>query len=305
MAPVTAARVDIHPHTVQRQFDARAPRHAAHDALVREVSTRMVERLSYLRHPVQRLLDLGCGSGDSRAALQSQFPQAQWLGVDLSPARLHADGAKSSWSQRLRGLLARGKSTALRVCANADALPFADGSLDMVFCNLMLHWHPAPHAVVAEIARVLRSGGLLFFSSYGPDTLLQLRQACAQALPAALPMPYVDMHDYGDMLVAAGFEAPVMEVENLDLRYPSASALLAEVRALGGNPRADRAQGLPGGRQARALHAALAAQTGADGRIGLRFEIVVGHGWKAAPRPPAGMGTIALPAPYRRQAGRG
>jgi len=112
-------------------------------------------------------------------------------------------------------------------------------------------------------------------------------------------MPFVDMHDFGDMLVAAGFEAPVMEVDMLQLTFPNARRLLAEARALGGNPRRDRARGLPSGRRARALLQALQGAADAQGRVGLRFEIVIGHGWKAPPRMP-GVQTIAMPRPRKR-----
>ena len=253
----------------------------------------MLERLSFIRHPTALLLDLGCGSGGCRAALEQQFPGARWLGLDLSPAMMRAAPAGGHWGRPLGAWLRGAGAGLLRACASAERLPLADGAVDLVFSNLMLHWHPAPHEVIAEIARVLRTGGLVMFSSYGPDTVKELRAACAAALPAARPMPCVDMHDFGDMLVEAGFEAPVMEVETLRLTFGSAPALVAEARALGGNPRADRPAGLPSGAQARALLRALESGADSQGRLGLTFEVVIGHGWKAAPR--RDLQTIAMP----------
>ena len=300
MAP-PPARVDASITTVRRQFEQRAARFAGHDAIVRDAAARMLERLAVMRHPVQRILDLGCGQGHCRAALLQRFPDAQWLGVDLCAAMLGADPSGSSWPQRLSRWLpgaAHARRAGLRICASAERLPLADASVDLVFSNLMLHWHPAPHEVIDEVARVLRTGGLVLFSSYGPDTLAELRGACQRALPAAKPMPFVDMHDFGDMLLASGFEAPVMEVDTVRLTFATPRQLLAEVRALGGNPRADRARALPSGRQARSLLQLLLAQADDQGRIPLRFEIVIGHGWKAAPRTP-GVSTIAMPRPRR------
>ncbi len=297
---MTATRVDADLATVRRQFDRRAARFSAHDALVREVGARMLERLALMRHRAGLLLDLGCGQGASRAGLLRQFPEARWLGVDLSPAMLRAgmrDTHIGAWLQRLGAR----RGAPLHACASAEALPLPGASVDLVFSNLMLHWHPAPHEAVAEMARVLRTGGLVMFSSFGPDTWKELRGACAASLADARPMPFVDMHDFGDMLVEAGFEAPVMEVEVLRLTFAGARALLAEARALGGNPRTDRARGLPSGRRARALLAALEANADAQGRVPLHFEIVIGHGWKAAPRG-AGVHTIAMPVPRRRGA---
>jgi malonyl-CoA O-methyltransferase len=254
-----------------------------------------------MRHTVQRVLDLGCGPGACRAGLRRQFPQAQWLGVDLSEAMLRSAGRAGPAARLARWLRTvappRGGAD-LRICASAEQLPLADASIDLVFSNLMLHWHPAPHEVIGEMARILRPGGLVLFSSYGPDTLAELRRACLDVLPGARPMPFVDMHDFGDMLVAAGFESPVMEVETLTLTYADPGRLIAEVRALGGNPRRDRAAALPSGRQARALRQRLQAATDQHGRIALHFEIVIGHGWKATPRVD-GLQTVAMPRSRR------
>jgi len=275
----------------------RAARFAAHDAIAREVASRLFERLSYMRQSATRVLDLGCGRGVCRVMLLRQFPGAQYLGIDLSEAMLAAAGPPPSRRDRLKTWFA-GKEGAMRVCASAERLPLADGSIDMVFSNLMLHWHPAPHEVIAEIGRVLRTGGLVLFSSYGPDTFQELRAACQNTLVAARPMPFVDMHDLGDMLLASGFSTPVMEADTLRLNFASARALLAEARALGGNPRADRARGLVAGPRARALLQALQAQADTQGQIALSFEIVIGHGWKSAPRSPEHV--IAPPRPLRR-----
>ncbi len=299
-------RTQILVPTVRRQFDARAARFAEHDALVRETGNRLIERMSVLRHAPARILDLGCGAGRSRAALQARFPDARIFGADLSEAMLRADPAHdgrahASGLRRWRALLSRRAEPPWAVCADASHLPWPDESIDLVFSNLMLPWHPAPHDVVAEVARVLRPGGLVLFSAYGPDTLRELRAACLRAGVAARPMPYVDMHDFGDMLISAGFETPVTESETLRLTFADATALLTEVRALGANPRGDRARGLPSGRVARALHAELDALRDAEGRIALTFEIVIGHGWKGRPRATAaaGIATIAMPGSRR------
>jgi malonyl-CoA O-methyltransferase len=186
------------------------------------------------------------------------------------------------FTDRLRRRL-RGAADAF-AAADAGQLPIADGAVDLVFSNLMLHWHPMPHALFPEWKRVLRTDGLLLFSCFGPDTLKELRSACRTSLPRAQPMPFIDMHDFGDMMLAAGFADPVMDAEVLTLTYRSARDLVSEVRALGGNPRDDRPPGLPSGRQARGLLDALAARRCDDGRIRLTFEVAYGHAWKPAPR---------------------
>ncbi|MCU0950983.1 MAG: methyltransferase domain-containing protein [Burkholderiaceae bacterium] len=274
--------------TVRRQFDRIAPRFGAHDAVVREVERRLVERLDVIRLAPARIVDVGCGAGRGRALLAARFPQAAWVGVDLSPRMLSTGVSPRGLRERLMPWRA---PVAQRVCADAALLPLAAECADLVYSNLMLHWHPAPHTLFPEFRRVLRTDGLLLFSCFGPDTLKELRAACAEALPASRALPFVDMHDFGDMLVASGFATPVMDVEVLRLTYASPQELLREVRALGANPRDDRPAALPSAAQARALLRALEARRDADGRIGLTVEVAYGHAWKPAPQPPRARAT--------------
>lgn len=282
LTPTMAAppRVPARAATVRRQFDMVAGRFRRHDAVVREVGDRLIDRLQYIRIAPERVADVGCGAGAAMTALSARFPSAHVAGFDLSEAMLRQGIGFRGRIPRWMG----GRPPDLCV-ADAGHLPIADDAVDLVFSNLMLHWHPQPHTVFPEWRRVLRVDGLLLFSCFGPDTLKELREACRSALPDARPMPYIDMHDFGDMMVASGFANPVMDAEVLTLTFASARDLLREVRALGGNPRDDRSAGLPSGRQARNLLDALEAQRGDDGRIRLSFEIAYGHAWKPAPRP--------------------
>ena len=211
--------------------------------------------------PGMTLLDVGCGTG--RHAVEMARRGLLVTGIDISEGMLEQ---------------------ARRRAAEAGALPLAGATIDLVFSNLMLHWHPAPHTVLAECKRVLRNDGMLLFSCFGPDTGKQLRAACAAALPDARPFPFLDMHDFGDMLVAAGFAVPVMDVDVLTLTFESPRALLREVAALGGNPRDDRRASLVSTRQAHALIDALEAQRDAAGRIPLTFEVAYGRARKRQPQ---------------------
>lgn len=295
-----AARAPVRIATVARQFDRRAARLAAHDVLLREIGERLVGRLEYIRASPRRVLDVGCGLGRLRAPLLSRHPQAEWIGVELSAALARA-GLREQ--QRAQGLARWWRASPQWIVADGGRLPLRAGSVDLVVSNLMLHWHPLPHAVFPEWRRVLAAGGLLMFSCFGPDTLRELRAAVADALPDAAPMPFVDMHDFGDMMVAAGLATPVMDVEKLTLTFPGPRELLAEVRALGANPRGDRPAALPSGRRARRLLEALAAQRDTAGRIALTFEVAYGHAWCPASRgdaalapADAGVATISVDA---------
>ena len=280
-------RIPARVATVRRQFDARAARFAASAALPREIARRMVERLQYIRLQPHRILDVGCGAAETRAPLSAQYPRADWIGVDVSERMLRSSQVTGRVMRWLR------RPLALKLVGDAGQLPIAHDSVDLVFSNLMLHWHPEPHIVFPEWKRVLTIDGLLMFSCFGPDTLKELRVAASAALSDPRPMPFVDMHDFGDMMVASGFAAPVMDAEVITLTYASPQDLLREVRALGGNPRDDRAQSLPSSRQARALLSALEAQRGDDGRIRLTFEVAYGHAWKPQPKS-AGITTVSV-----------
>lgn len=286
IAPISVARV--------RQLFARPSRVAESQFLRREIAGRMFERLALIKVQPARVVDAGCGEGQDLLGLQQAFPQAGLLGIDASSAMLAAArraGAQSaSGMQRLMARLFASRSSAIRAtalaCADFGRLPLAPASIDLLWSNLALHWHPQPHAVIREWARVLRTDGLLMFSCFGPDSLRELRDAFAAAgdMADAHVLPFVDLHDYGDMLVAAGFATPVMDMEKLTLTYTSADKLLSDVRALGGNPLADRRTGLRGRRASQRVIDALMAMRQPDGKLTLTVEVVYGHAFKPQPR---------------------
>jgi len=148
--------------------------------------------------------------------------------------------------------------------------------------NLALHWHREPHAVLAEWRRILKVGGLAMFSCLGPATLRELRQALTDAGLRTTTPAFVDMHDFGDLLVENGFADPVMDQEILTLTYRTPEKLLQDVRALGGNPAEGRRGGLVGRDWQQRLCAALEAQRRPDGVIALSIEVAYGHAWRAA-----------------------
>lgn len=285
-APIDLARV--------RHLFSNAQRVADADFLRREVSARMFERLELVKIVPQRLLDAGCGAGGDLALLQKQFSQAQILGADASAAMLlEARSRLSAALSSVNRLLAKylpgkaGASAGLDaslLCADFARLPLALGTVDLVWSNLALHWHPQPDQVFHEWRRVLRQDGLLMFSCFGPDTCKQLRSAFAAIDAAPHVLPFVDMHDLGDMLVEAGFSTPVMDMEHITVTYASVDKLMADVRALGGNPLATRRRGLLGKNDWSRVVAGLEQQRQADGKIPLTFEIIYGHAFRPAPK---------------------
>lgn len=280
------------PAALRRAFDRRAARFADVDFLLREVGSRMQDRLSYIKATPARALDLGCGLGQGLAVLRAQYPDAQICGVDWSSAML-AQAQKLDPQRTDAGWLGRLlKKRPVFDFAQADfrALPFAGASFDLLWSNLALHWDPAPHAIFPEWHRITSEGGLLMFSLFGPDTLRELRSALAGIDGGVHTLRFVDMHDIGDMLVHSRWSTPVMDMEQITITYETPQALLADVHLLGGMAgltddagRSLAGAGLHTPRWRQRLFDALDAQRNPDGLIPLTFEIVYGHAWKLAP----------------------
>ena len=269
----------IDPVQVRRNFARAAATYDEVAVLQREVARRMLEQLDYVRHIPTRILDLGCGTGAAFTALGERYPKAELLGLDASEAMLHAGRKQRSHSNWLMPRL-RGTRTPL-VLADAVSLPLRSSSCGLVWSNLMLHWVAAPLAALQEMHRVLEVGGLLTFSTLGPDTLKELRHAFSDG--KSHTHAFTDMHDMGDMLVECGFEAPVMSVETITLTYASLDDLLRDLRHNGAcHAGQNRARGLSGRQAWQAMRAAYAACC-LEGRFPASFEIVYGHAWKAEP----------------------
>jgi len=287
----------ISPEHVTRQFARRSPLDAA-QFLYGEIAQRMLQRLSYIRVSPATLLDAGCGAAHAFAPLRMCFPDAHYTGLDACEALLDVARQRHLVKPRLWQRLTGRQPEADRRFLQADLADstLAPQSLDLVWSNLALHWHPAPHRVLAEWRRILKPGALAMFSCLGPTSLQEIRQAIAQADLRTCPLPLVDMHDFGDLLVQQGFSDPVMDQEILTLTYRNAHTLLKDVHMLGGNPSLDRRAGLPGRQWHDRLLSALEAQRRADGALCLTLEIAYGHAWRSASQRHPGETRIAVSA---------
>jgi malonyl-CoA O-methyltransferase len=257
---------EIDARLARRRFDRAAAGYARAALIEAEVGTRMLERLDLVRLEPRRILDAGSGPAPQAVGLARRYPRAQFVALDFSLPMLARARAARGWLARLRG------AGPLAVAAALERLPLATGSIGLAWSNMALHWAADPRAALDELMRVLAPEGLLMFSTCGPDTLKELRAAVGEARVHR----FADMHDVGDALVAAGFSAPVMDMEMITLNYAGPAGLAADLRASGqALARRDRARGLSG----RGLRKALAA-AGAAASI----EVIYGHAWKAAPR---------------------
>ena len=270
---------EIDKKQVRRAFSRAASDYDAAAVMQREVCIRMLEKLDYIKQQPARLLDVGSGTGWGTRQLGERYPKADITALDIALGMLqHARGTSGWWRKLFHGHREQ------FLCADVEALPLASGSVDMVWSNLALHWHAQPDRVFAEWRRALRLDGLLMFSCFGPDTMMELRRAFADVDDLPHVLPFVDMHDFGDMLVNAGFSTPVMDMEKITLTYGEPEKLLEDVRALGGNPLMTRQQGLLGRKAYERLLVALEKNRNADGRLTLTLEVVYGHAFRPVNR---------------------
>lgn len=265
------------PRQLRRAFGRAADGYAAAAALQREVESRLLEQLDYLDGKLpRRILDLGCGPGRASGAMKKRWPKAEVIACDLALPMLRQVPKQTRFWRPVR-----------RVCADAARLPFADGSFDLVFSSLCLQWVDDLPATLSELRRVLRPGGLLLFATFGPDTLIELREAYLEAGVREPPLsPFAAIQQVGDAMMAAGFRDPVLDRDRYTLTYPDLTALLRELKAIGANDaRAQRPRGLAGKARWQRLQSAYEAQR-RDGVLPSRWEVITAMAWAPAPGAP-------------------
>jgi malonyl-CoA O-methyltransferase len=281
----------IDKRSARRSFEQAAKGYDLAAVLQREIADRMLERLDYVRLDPRLVLDLGSGTGYAVDGLQKRFRKARILALDFALGMLGQARRKGTWRNRPRC-----------VCADAEALPLADASVDVVFSNATLQWCNDIQETFGECLRVLRPGGLLMFTTFGPDTLRELREAWATADGHSHVSPFLDMHDVGDALVRARFADPVMDAERLTVTYQDVRDLMRDLKVLGvHNATTARSRGLTGRRRLAAVERAYEAHR-RDGRLPAGYEVVYGHAWSPEQRPMEG--GVAIPVSVVRREAR-
>ena len=270
---------EIDKRQVRRAFNRAAQQYDAAAILQREVCTRMLERLDYVKLQPVRLLDVGSGTGWGTRQLGERYPQAEITALDIAIGMLQLARGTSGWWSKL--FSSRRQNY---LCADVEALPVASGSIGMVWSNLALQWCNDLPATFVELNRVLKVDGLLMFSSFGVDTLRELRTAFHDVDGYNHLSRFADMHDIGDMLVAAGFTDPVMEMERITLTYNDVRAVMQDLKSIGAhNATAGRAPGMMG-KAAWQRVTENYEKLRRDGKLPATFEIIYGHAWKPAPK---------------------
>jgi len=253
--------------------------------LVRE---EMLSRLDLVKLDPQVILDAGCGTGLASHALQKRYPKSQVVSLDFAYPMLQKTRKTRSdagFVHQLKSLFGGNKQNLL--CADIEALPLADSSVGMVWSNVAIQWCNDLDAALQEFHRVLQPEGLLMFSTFGPDTLRELRAATdvASGNQYTSVSRFIDMHDIGDALVRAGFSAPVLDVERFTLTYDDVKSVMRDLKSIGAHNATDgRARGLMGKTYFAKLTQSY-EQFRLDGKLPATFEVVYGHAWRGKDKP--------------------
>jgi len=283
---------------IRSHFNHAAPSYDDAAILQKTVAERIDERLDLTTIEPQVILDLGAGTGLLTEKLIPRYPQALLFAVDLSAnmldiaqprlqttrwPKLGANFNQFLESCRLTKSIAK-RQAAMPINADVYQLPFADGSVDLIVSNLMLQWCDDLDSVFAEFRRVLRPEGLVMFTSFGPDTLKELKQAWQEVdTDYEHVNNFIDMHDIGDALIRAGFGQPVMDMELFTLTYDKPIGVLKDLKAIGAtNANTQRNKGLMGKQRfAMMLNAYETLRSSTDHKIPATYEVVHGHAWAA------------------------
>lgn len=268
---------------VRASFDRAAETYDAAAVMQKLVREEMLSRLDLVNLKPQRILDAGCGTGYASQSLLKKYPDAHVISLDFAMSMLRKTRAlNASITQRFKCLIGLNQQSYL--CADLEQLPLAANSVDMFWSNLAIQWSNNLDAVFADIHRIMRTDGLLMFSTLGPDTLKELR-AASSADGNVHVNRFLDMHDIGDALVRAGFADPVLDVERVVLTYDDVISVMRDLKSIGAHNATDgRVRGLQGRKFLQNLTQQY-EQFRKDGKLPATFEVIYGHAWKPIAKP--------------------
>lgn len=277
-------------------FGRAASAYDANAILQAAVREEMLNRLDLVKLDPKVILDAGCGTGLGSLALRKRFANADVLSLDFALPMLALSKQNAKNTNLLNSIKSLFKSNQQHLlCADIEQLPIADASVGLVWSNVAIQWCNDLDKVFEHFHRVLQAEGLLMFSTFGPDTLKELRASNPNASTSV--SRFIDMHDIGDALVRAGFNAPVLDVERFTLTYDDVNAVMRDLKSIGAhNATAGRSRGLQGRGFLKTLAENYEAFRQADGKLPATFEVVYGHAWRGEDKPdmPAGVSPISF-----------
>lgn len=255
-------------YQVSQSFNRAASTYEQWASVQKMVEEELLERLQWLKITPEHILDVGASTGRLSRALSQQYPAAHVYAIDIALQMM----------KYARQQTPSEDSQQYFICADTSQLPIASDSIDLVISNLMLQWCHDVHGIFAEFARVLKPEGALFFSTFGPDTLQELRNSWASVDNATHVNHFLDMHDLGDALLEAGLNNPVMDVDRLEWTYPDIKQFMKELKYIGAhNLTAQRPRSLMGKDKFNAMLAAYEQYRSKEGLLPVTYEVIYGH----------------------------
>ncbi len=243
---------------IRAAFNKASNSYNHHAVLQQEIATRLDKKLGIIANKPSVVLDLGAGTGLLTQQLSQRFPSSKIIALDFAQDLLKHNQVVD------------------KICADANQLPIADNSVDVVTSNLMLQWCEDLNAVFGECHRVLKNDGILLFSTFGATTLKELKKSWAVVDNYDHVNVFVDMHDIGDQVLANGFQSPVMTMELLTLTYQNVKDLLKELKAVGAQTLNQRSKSLMG-KDKFALMMQMYESYRQNGKLPATYEIVYGY----------------------------
>ena len=272
---------------IRDSFNKAADSYDSAAIVQQEVCRRLLERLEYIKARPATILDIGSGTGQGTLGLAKQYPDAAIVSMDLaenmlkkSRALLRQEGQTSGLINHLKSVMgAASRTNITEVCADAEKLPFADASIDLIFSNLTIQWCFDLTALFHEFRRVLKPGGFMLFTTFGSETLRELKSSWAAVSDKVHVNDFVDMHDIGDVLYNVQAENPVMDSEKIILNYQNIKQILLEIKAVGAhNQNTGRHLGLTGKTRLKAMYQAYEKFYTEQG-YPVTYEVLYGHAW--------------------------
>ena len=268
--PLDIAEIDR--QAMRAAFEKAAAGYDAVAVLQQEVANRLVDRMDVMSMKPVSILDVGAGTGFVSQLLAERYPKAKITALDLAINMLKQAKNKRSFKQRWNKQFHY-------VHAEVENLPFADASVELVISGLTMQWCQDLPKVFAEFKRVLAPGGLLLFSSFGPDTLKELRHSWSEVDDLPHVNAFADMHDVGDALMQSGFADPVMDMEMLTVTYKDVKTVMSDLKQIGAhNVMQGRSHNMTGKNKLLNMIQAY-EQFRVDGLLPVSHEIVYGHAW--------------------------
>lgn len=260
--------VNIDKRQARNSFSRAAERYDEVAVLQREMGQRLLDRLELMLIQPKVILDIGCGTGVATMELAKRYRKAQVIALDFAMPMLQETRKRGTWLRRPRCL-----------CADLEQLPLADNSVDLIYSNAAIQWSNDLDHTFSEFMRVLRPGGVLAFTNFGPDTLKELRMAWADVDGGSHVGQFLDMHDMGDALLNSSFAEPVLDVDRMMLTYDQVDGLMRDLKTLGANNvNQDRSRGLTGRKRMAAMREAY-EQFRHGGKLPASYEVIYGHAW--------------------------